>query len=173
MIPTPVKVFQNYQAAPPQPGTTSFLTAIFSILPKPKSKTKKLNWTKVPNQAIGNSIWNDIINTYAQSSVQLVKSHVEEAESLFCEKQKEVSVKTEAVKSAVPTKVALLDSRRSMNIDIFLKQFRTTHEAIVAMIREGKSDLIGAERLRGLLDVLPVEGEVSLALLIPEAQTSV
>lgn len=54
----------------------------------------------------------------------------------------------------------LLDAKRSMNTNIFLKQFKEIHSEIVAMIKEGDIDKIGQERLQGLQKILPVEDEV-------------
>ena len=58
--------------------------------------------------------------------------------------------------------VSLLDGKRSLNINIFLKQFRSSNEEIVELIREGSHDEIGAEKLRGLLKILPAMDEVEM-----------
>jgi inverted formin-2 len=49
----------------------------------------------------------------------------------------------------------LLDGKRSLNINIFIKQFRKTNEEITEMIQMGSHDEIGVEKLRGLLKILP------------------
>ena len=51
--------------------------------------------------------------------------------------------------------------KRSMNVNIFLKQFRLPNDEIVAMVKEGKAEEINAERLRGLLKIMPERDEVS------------
>lgn len=61
--------------------------------------------------------------------------------------------------------ILLLDPKRSMNTNIFLKQFKESHSEIVAMIKEGDIDKIGPERLRGLQKILPVEDEVQCIYL--------
>lgn len=61
--------------------------------------------------------------------------------------------------------ILLLDPKRSMNTNIFLKQFKESHSEIVAMIKEGNIDKIGPERLRGLQKILPVEDEVQCIYL--------
>ena len=58
--------------------------------------------------------------------------------------------------------MSLLDGKRSLNINIFLKQFRSSNEEIVELIREGSHDEIGAEKLRGLLKILPAMDEVEM-----------
>lgn len=56
----------------------------------------------------------------------------------------------------------MLDGKRSLNVNIFLKQFRSTNELITQMIREGEHDEIGAEKLRGLLKILPEFDELEM-----------
>ena len=56
--------------------------------------------------------------------------------------------------------INLLDMKRSMNVNIFLKQFRLPNEDIVAMVKEGKAEEINAERLKGLLKIIPERDEV-------------
>lgn len=60
----------------------------------------------------------------------------------------------------------LLDAKRSMNTNIFLKQFKEIHSEIVAMIKEGDIDKIGQQRLQGLQKILPVEDEVQCIFFI-------
>lgn len=60
----------------------------------------------------------------------------------------------------------LLDAKRSMNTNIFLKQFKEIHSEIVAMIKEGDIDKIGQERMQGLQKILPVEDEVQCIFFI-------
>ena len=57
--------------------------------------------------------------------------------------------------------INLLDMKRSMNVNIFLKQFRLPNTDIVALVKEGKAEEINAERLKGLLKIMPERDEVS------------
>ena len=59
----------------------------------------------------------------------------------------------------------LLDGKRSLNINIFLKQFRMSHVDIVTLLREGRSHEVGPERLKGLLKLLPSQDEVNWGIL--------
>ncbi|XP_040887510.1 FH2 domain-containing protein 1-like isoform X2 [Toxotes jaculatrix] len=56
--------------------------------------------------------------------------------------------------------VSILDSKRGMNIGIFLKQFKRSNQTIVDDIRHGNSEPYGAEPLRELLKLLPETEEV-------------
>lgn len=52
--------------------------------------------------------------------------------------------------------------KRSMNINIFLKQFKASNEEVVELIKEGDPSKIGAERLKGLTKILPESDEVRI-----------
>ena len=56
--------------------------------------------------------------------------------------------------------ILLLDTKRSMNVNIFLKQFKCSHREIISMIEAGDVNIIGPERLRGLQKILPETDEV-------------
>ena len=58
--------------------------------------------------------------------------------------------------------VNLLDRMRSLNISIFLKQFRSSNEEIVEMVREGDHEVFGAEKLKGLVKILPEQDEIEM-----------
>ena len=47
-------------------------------------------------------------------------------------------------------------------MNIFLKQFRSSNEDIITLIRDGEHDTIGAEKLRGLLKILPEVDELDM-----------
>jgi len=50
--------------------------------------------------------------------------------------------------------------KRSMNVNIFLKQFKMANEEIVELIKNGDDAKIGAERLKGFVKILPEKDEV-------------
>jgi len=56
--------------------------------------------------------------------------------------------------------VNLLDMKRSMNVNIFLKQFKMSNEEVVQLMKDGDDTKIGAEKLKGLLKILPEKDEV-------------
>ena len=57
--------------------------------------------------------------------------------------------------------VALLDAKTSLNINIFLKQFRTSNEEVVAMITQGNIEKISLEQLKAFEKLLPDRSTVS------------
>lgn len=56
----------------------------------------------------------------------------------------------------------MLDGKRSLNVNIFLKQFRSSNEEIIELVRNGEHEEIGAEKLRGLLKILPEFEELDM-----------
>jgi len=59
-----------------------------------------------------------------------------------------------------------LDSRRSLNMGIFLRQFRApnAHDQLVGHLVAADSESVGAERLRALLKSLPDDDEMATVL---------
>lgn len=55
----------------------------------------------------------------------------------------------------------MLDSKRNLNVNIFLRQFRSYRLEVIDPIRLGDCKHISAEKLRGLLKILPEQDEVS------------
>ncbi|KAL7863834.1 hypothetical protein AOLI_G00152540, partial [Acnodon oligacanthus] len=56
--------------------------------------------------------------------------------------------------------ITILDSKRSMNVAIFLKRFKKSNQSIIKDILHGNSDAFGPEPLRELLKLLPESDEV-------------
>ena len=58
--------------------------------------------------------------------------------------------------------VTLLDPKKSMNVNIFLKQFRKSNDndVIIDQIKQGDARALGVEKLKGLLKILPQQDEV-------------
>lgn len=150
-------------------------------IPRPKTKMKTLNWVKLPDNKIFSrqNIWTIVAKSHQTSP--MAELDWAEMEGLFCQQQtipstsngvtKGNSQPSQSAGSTVTdtekkrketSQVTLLDGKRSLNINIFLKQFRSTNEQICAMIKEGSHDDIGTEKLRGLLKILPPMDEVEM-----------
>lgn len=59
--------------------------------------------------------------------------------------------------------------KRSMNINIFLKQFKASNEKIIQWISEADVENLGPEKLRGLIKILPEPDEVRHVIIKREA----
>ena len=55
--------------------------------------------------------------------------------------------------------INLLDMKRSMNVNIFLKQFKACNVDIVNLVRHGDTSKVSQEQLKGMLKLLPDEAE--------------
>ena len=52
--------------------------------------------------------------------------------------------------------------KRSMSVNIILKQFKRPNVDIVQLLIDGDHEAVGQEKLRGLLKILPEKDEVNL-----------
>lgn len=138
--------------------------------PTPRAKMKTINWNKIPpNKVIGkNNIWSIVADNHQNSPMS--EMNWDEMEGLFCQQLTQGSPKlgrdsgndTLERRSRRDNEITLLDGKRSLNVNIFLKQFRSTNHEITRMIRDGEHDQIGLEKLRGLLKILPEFDELEM-----------
>ncbi|XP_041982715.1 inverted formin-2 [Aricia agestis] len=154
--------------APPPPPVNIKLPQ--QETPIPKTKMKTINWNKIPsNKVIGqNNIWSIVASSHQSSP----KAELDwsEIENLFCQQVQPTGSAGSSPRLGrspicdssgdrkprkEPSEITLLDGKRSLNVNIFLKQFRSSNEDIIQLIREGSHDDIGTEKLRGLLKILP------------------
>lgn len=154
--------------APPSPASDIKLPQ--QETPLPKTKMKTINWNKIPNsKVIGrNNIWSIVASSHKHSP----KTELDwtEIEGLFCQqihptgsagssprlgRSPICDSSGERKPRKESSEITLLDGKRSLNVNIFLKQFRSSNEDIIQLIREGSHDDIGTEKLRGLLKILP------------------
>uniref|UniRef100_A0A182N5Z4 FH2 domain-containing protein n=1 Tax=Anopheles dirus TaxID=7168 RepID=A0A182N5Z4_9DIPT len=150
--------------------------------PVPRAKMKTINWNKIPPQRVlgKQNIWSIVADSHQDSP--MADLNWDEMEGLFClQTQTQGSPKLgqrgasggdgsagggtdtpDARKSRKENEITLLDGKRSLNVNIFLKQFRTTNEDIIQLIRNGEHEDIGSEKLRGLLKLLPEVDELEM-----------
>ncbi|KAL5291519.1 FHDC1 family protein [Megaselia abdita] len=153
--------------------------------PMPKTKMKTINWNKIPpNKVIGKkNIWAIVANNHQHSPMSDIDWN--EMEGLFCLQSTSTQGSpklggrgesnnpggglisgTDTVDRKQAKKenqeITLLDGKRSLNVNIFLKQFRSSNDDIIQLIKDGAHDDIGAEKLRGLLKILPEVDELDM-----------
>ncbi|XP_075690417.1 uncharacterized protein LOC142658699 [Rhinoderma darwinii] len=130
--------------------------------PKRGSRLRNFNWEAIPLEKVKGrtSLWSS--ETF-QGELQIDTGKMEE---LFGKQEEDVLPKpcnrrrSISIGDACLNKVFLLDSRRSMNIGIFLKQFKRSAAEIVEDINLGRGDIYTSERLNELLKHLPDTEEV-------------
>ncbi|XP_050417199.1 inverted formin-2 isoform X2 [Patella vulgata] len=126
--------------------------------PRPKHKMKTFNWSKLSAHVLNNNdnVWKDVLKMQDK-----VKVKYDDIEQLFCQKTVKAEEKG-VVKAKPPTEINLLDTKRSMNVNIFLKQFKASNKDIIEMVRKGDPAVIGPERLLGLQKIIPETDEINM-----------
>ncbi|XP_069772654.1 inverted formin-2 isoform X1 [Narcine bancroftii] len=125
---------------------------------QPKLRMKKLNWQKIPpNMATGaNSLWSSVQQA-AQQSLDPDYASIEQLFSFPVSKPKE---KEKNVQKKEPKEITFLDSRKSLNLNIFLKQFKCSNEEVADMIRNGDRSKFDVECLKQFQKLLPENHEI-------------
>ncbi|CAG7729172.1 unnamed protein product, partial [Allacma fusca] len=153
-------------------------------IPMPKYKMRTVNWNKIPSGQILSGDPTNIWATFAKSqSKTKVSMDWAALEGLFCLQNEKGNLATsnnvsnsgsspaqgknngEGEKRNLKketSEVTLLDAKRSLNVNIFLKQFRSSNEEMLQLILNGSSEDFGVERLRGLLKILPTKDEIDM-----------
>ncbi|XP_055274622.1 inverted formin-2 isoform X2 [Moschus berezovskii] len=124
----------------------------------PTLRMKKLNWQKLPSSVARerSSMW----ATLSSPDAEVVEPDFSSIERLFSfptAKPKEQAV---APARKEPKEITFLDSKKSLNLNIFLKQFKCSNEEVTAMIRVGDSTKFDVEVLKQLLKLLPEKHEI-------------
>ncbi|XP_053316451.1 FH2 domain-containing protein 1 [Spea bombifrons] len=163
--PPPPLPFQNHHGPPPPPPLPG------APPPPPflqngghghghnnkKKRMRSFFWKTIPEEQVRgkNNIWTMVARQHQYQidtkTIEELFGHQEEAKpgvikgkgsskSSFHESKEEVSI---------------LDSKRSMNIGIFLKQFKKSAEQIIEDLRKGRCDLYESEALQELLKLSP------------------
>ncbi|XP_040920666.1 inverted formin-2-like isoform X2 [Toxotes jaculatrix] len=124
-----------------------------SHAPCPTLRMKKLNWQKLPSRAVTahQSIW-----TSASSDV--LEPDYCSIEQLFSLPPTETKTRTKA--KTEPREMSFIDAKKSLNLNIFLKQFKCSHEDFVSLIRRGDRSKFDAEVLKQLIKLLPEKHEI-------------
>ncbi|XP_072232050.1 uncharacterized protein [Leuresthes tenuis] len=124
---------------------------------KKKRRVRSFFWKTIPVEQVKGRA-----NLWTQGQVQQhFQIDVQKIEELFGQNDRQTDVsgtrggRTRASFREIKEEVSILDSKRAMNIAIFLKQFKRSNQAIVDDIHHGNSVSFGAELLRELLKLLP------------------
>uniref|UniRef100_H3DJA3 Inverted formin 2 n=1 Tax=Tetraodon nigroviridis TaxID=99883 RepID=H3DJA3_TETNG len=123
----------------------------------PSLRMKKLNWQKIRSvtDTDGQSLWSSI----QQESPR--EPDYSSIEQLFCLPVAEnKDKKTADPVKKVSKEITFIDPKKSMNVNIFLKQFKCKNEEFIAMIESGDRAKFDAEILKQLLKLLPEKHEI-------------
>ncbi|XP_010289836.1 PREDICTED: inverted formin-2-like, partial [Phaethon lepturus] len=124
----------------------------------PTLRMKKLNWQKLPSNVVreSHSMWASV----SSSSEETIEPNYTSIEQLFCFPQTTPKEKTAAPMKAEPKEITFLDSKKSLNLNIFLKQFKCSNEEVAAMVQNGDRTKFDVEVLKQLLKLLPEKHEI-------------
>ncbi|KAM6255046.1 inverted formin-2 isoform 2-T5 [Spheniscus humboldti] len=124
----------------------------------PTLRMKKLNWQKLPSNVVreSHSMWASV----SSSSEETIEPNYTSIEQLFCFPQPTPKEKTAAPVKAEPKEITFLDSKKSLNLNIFLKQFKCSNEEVAAMVQNGDWTKFDVEVLKQLLKLLPEKHEI-------------
>ncbi|XP_004645437.1 inverted formin-2 isoform X2 [Octodon degus] len=124
----------------------------------PTLRMKKLNWQKLPSHVARehNSMW-ATLSSPGSEQVEPDFGSIERLFSFPTVKPKEL---TAAPARKEPKEVTFLDAKKSLNLNIFLKQFKCSNEEVTAMIRAGNTAKFDVEVLKQLLRLLPENHEI-------------
>ncbi|XP_076611963.1 inverted formin-2-like isoform X3 [Chaetodon auriga] len=134
---------RSYYSPAPQTSTT----------PCPTLRMKKLNWQKLPSRAATahQSLW-------TSASSDSVEPDYCSIEQLFSIPPTETKTRTKV--KAEPKEISFIDAKKSLNLNIFLKQFKCSHEDFVSLIWRGDRSRFDVELLKQLIKLLPEKHEV-------------
>ncbi|XP_077427003.1 FH2 domain-containing protein 1 [Vanacampus margaritifer] len=140
-----------------------------SVLAHPGRKKRRVRsffWKPIPEEKVRErpNIW-----TLAGRQQQQYQIDVRSVEELFGQQEVGTSFRGAATatgtaagvsrsrsfKESSKEEISILDSKRGMNVGIFLKQFKKSNRCIVEDIRRGHGGTYGAQPLKDLLKLLP------------------
>ncbi|XP_029453926.1 inverted formin-2-like [Rhinatrema bivittatum] len=127
------------------------------MVKRPTLKMKKLNWQKLPPKVVQDkhSMWVSV-----SRGDENVEPNYTSIEQLFCFPQtKTKELETASVKKE-PKEITFLDPKKSLNLNIFLKQFKCSNKEIVDMIEKGDRTKFDVEVLKQLMKLLPEKHEI-------------
>ncbi|KAM9148388.1 inverted formin-2 isoform 1-T1 [Pangshura tecta] len=124
----------------------------------PTLRMKKLNWQKLPSNVVreSRSMWASV----SSGSDETIEPDYMSIEQLFCFPQTKPKEKAATPVKVEPKEITFLDSKKSLNLNIFLKQFKCSNEEVVDMIRKGDRTKFDVEVLKQLLKLLPEKHEI-------------
>ncbi|XP_070400600.1 inverted formin-2-like isoform X2 [Nothobranchius furzeri] len=141
----------------PQKATNTFYSPaeFTSPTPCPTLRMKKLNWQKLPTRVV-----TDHQSLWTSTSSETVEPDYSSIEQLFCLPQTETKPSTGTKTETKELQISFIDAKKSLNLNIFLKHFRCSHEEFVSLIQKGDRSKFDVESLKQLIKLLPEKHEI-------------
>uniref|UniRef100_A0A8C9XCE1 FH2 domain containing 1 n=1 Tax=Sander lucioperca TaxID=283035 RepID=A0A8C9XCE1_SANLU len=153
---------------PPPPGAPPPLpppeTTSTSHNARKKRRVRSFFWKPIPEEKVRGkpNIWTQVVRQQQyQIDVRSVEELFGQQEEAVTESPRFITIQSHSCITAfICFQISILDSKRGMNVGIFLKQFKKSNRSIVEDIRQGEGKPYGAELLRDLLKLLPDAEEI-------------
>ncbi|KAK1169608.1 FH2 domain-containing protein 1 isoform X1 [Acipenser oxyrinchus oxyrinchus] len=144
---------------PPRLGT-----GLFQGSSNRRSKLRNFNWDPIPHQRVVGkvNIWTE------EKKMDDYELDTQRMEELFSQSEVELQKGRSSIRksfrgnpvSGTGTDDSILNSKKSMNVGIFLKQFKRPVQEMVEDIKLGSMNTFGVGKLQELCKLLPEDGEV-------------
>ncbi|KFO70387.1 FH2 domain-containing protein 1, partial [Cuculus canorus] len=125
-----------------------------------KKRIRRFSWKTIPEEQVRgkNNIWTIAARPQYQIDTKTIEELFGQQEETEPQDPRRRSLKSSFRENK--DEISILDAKRSMNIAIFLKQFKKSAESIVEDIYHGRSEPYGSELLHEFLKLLPEAEEV-------------
>ncbi|KAJ7989072.1 hypothetical protein DPEC_G00315750 [Dallia pectoralis] len=121
----------------------------------PTLRMKKLNWQKLGSVTDGQSMWTSVRRDSP------LEPNYTSIEQLFCLPVTEHKDKVASAPVRKESKeISFIDAKKNLNLNIFLKQFKCSHDEFVALILSGDRSKFDVEVLKQLVKLLPEKHEI-------------
>ncbi|XP_073795569.1 uncharacterized protein isoform X2 [Danio rerio] len=144
-------------APPPAPPPPPPLPAVHSA--ERKRRVKSFFWKPIPEDRVRQQDRTNLWSLRQDSREQTLHIDITAIQELFGHPQETPTLRPAPVRDR-RQQVSLLDSKRSLNISIFLKHFKKSPECLLDAVLQGNTGVFTAESLKELLKLLPEEDEV-------------
>ncbi|CAI5764665.1 Hypothetical predicted protein [Podarcis lilfordi] len=124
---------------------------------RPMLKMKPFNWQTLPLDATksGRSLWTSAVT----NGDEAIEPDYISIERLFCVSQASQQEKTE-LRLKKPKEISFVDRKKSLHLNIVLKQFKCSNQQIADMIWKGDRSMFDEETLKNLMKLLPKNHEI-------------
>ncbi|NXD25381.1 FHDC1 protein, partial [Spelaeornis formosus] len=125
-----------------------------------KKRMRSFFWKTIPEEQVRgkNNIWTIAARPQYQIDTKTIEELFGQQEEAKPQDSRNRSLKSSLKETK--EEVSILDAKRSMNIGIFLKQFKKSAESIIEDIYHGRSQSYGSELLHEFPKLLPEAEEV-------------
>ncbi|XP_033028676.1 inverted formin-2-like [Lacerta agilis] len=124
---------------------------------RPALQMKPFNWQTLPLDATksGRSLWTSAVT----NGDEAIEPDYISIERLFCVPQTSQQEKTE-LRLKKPKEISFVDRKKSLHLNIVLKQFKCSNQQIADLIWKGDMSKFDAEALKNLMKLLPQNHEI-------------